>query len=132
MQCPLIPKRLMSLLLLNIKPDPNGVDEVSPEARECLQVTSTLSENEDSNTLSVNFSLESSSLESVVYLYEVTLRPGIDTYRAPKWCSEWDMGAARDGSKTLNLVNFVRDLSQVTARMHLPKIAQFHCYIKKR
>ena len=42
------------------------------------------------------------------------------------------MGTARDGSKTLNLVNFVRDLSQVTARMHRPIIAKFHCYIEKR
>ena len=104
----------------------------SLDPQECLNVKSTFSKNGDGNELSVEFSLESSSLKKAVYLYEATLSPGIDSYQAPKWCSEWDMGAARDGSKTLNLVNFVRNLSQVTARMHHPKIAQFHCYIKKR
>ena len=101
------------------------------EAQECLNVKSTLLKNEKNNKLSVAFDL-SSSLQSAVYLYEVTLSPGIDTYRSPEWCSNWDMGAARDGSKTLNLVNFVQNLSQVTARRHRPKIAQFHCYIEKR
>ena len=119
-------------VIAKCKLDPNGVDEVSQEAQECLQVTSTLSENEDGNKLSVAFSLQSSSLESAVYLYKVTLSPKIDSYRAPEWCSKWDMGNERNGAKTLNLVNFVRDLSQVTAREHLPIIAKFHCYIGKR
>ena len=113
---------------------PKGATEISLEAQECLEVTPTFSRGEDDNELSVDFSLDSRSLPrgKVIYLYEVTLRPEIDTYRAPDWCSDWDMGDARDGSKTLNLVNFVRDLSQVTAREHRPKIAQFHCYIGKR
>ena len=127
----------MSFDANRFKPDivakdaPMGETKISPEAEECLKVTSTLSENKDGNEFSVEFGL-SSSLQSAVYLYEVTLRPGIDTYRAPDWCSNWDMKGERDGSKTLNLVNFVRDLSQVTARMHRPKIATFHCYIEKR
>ena len=107
-----------------------GETEENPEAAECLEVTSKL--NEDGNELSVVFNLDSEDLQSATYLYEATLSPGIDSYRAPDWCSEWDMGTARNGSKTLNLVNFVRDLSQVTARMHRPEIAKFHCYIKKR
>lgn len=109
---------------------PGEETEICPEAQECLDVVPKL--NEDGNGLSVDFSLASQDMESGVYLYEVILRPGIDMYRGPKWCSEWDMGGARDGSRTLNLVNFVRDLSQVTAREHRPKIAQFHCYIGKR
>lgn len=108
---------------------PLGKTEADPDAAECLKVTPTLLENENGNKLSVKFSLASRDLESDVYLYEVTLSPDVDTYQAPAWCSNWDMGAAREGSKTLNLVNFVRDLSQVTARMHPPKIAKFHCYI---
>ncbi|MDE0466388.1 MAG: hypothetical protein OYL97_04975 [Candidatus Poribacteria bacterium] len=111
---------------------PMGETQISGEAKKCLTVRSELLENEDSNKLSTEFSLESSSLESAIYLYEVTLYPAIDSYREPKWCSEWDMGTGRDGSKTLNLVKFVRNLSQVTARMHRPKMAQFYCYIKKR
>lgn len=112
---------------------PMGETERSLDAQKCLKVTSTLSKNEESNGLAVDFKLDSQSLpRKVVYLYEVTLHPGIDTYRAPEWCSNWDMGTGRDGSKTLNLVNFVRDLSQVTARMHHPKIATFHCYVEKR
>lgn len=112
---------------------PTGETEESPDAQKCLKVTSTLSKNEDGSTLTIDFKLNSQALpRKAIYLYEVTLRPGIDKYRAPVWCSDWDMGAARDGSKTLNLVNFVRDLSQVTARMHHPKIATFRCYIEKR
>ena len=112
---------------------PMGETDESQKAQDCLQVTSTLSRNEVGNELTVDFSLDSRSLpDKAIYLYEVTLRPGIDSYQAPDWCSEWDMGTARDGSKTLNLVNFVRDLSQVTARMHRPIIAKFHCYIEKR
>ena len=109
-----------------------GKTKINREAQECMNVKSETSENEDGNKLSVDFSLASKDLQNAIYLYEVTLRPGIDSYRAPGWCSTWDMGAGRDGSKTLNLVNFVRDLSQVTARMHRPKIAQFHCYIRKK
>ena len=112
---------------------PIGEIEISPDAQECLEVTSTPSKNEDGNELTVEFNIASSTLPGkAVYLYEVTLSPGIDTYRAPDWCSEWDMGSERNGSKTLNLVNFVRDLSQVTARMHHPKIAKFCCYIEKK
>ena len=112
------------------KDAPMGKTEICGEAEECLEVTSTFSE--DGNELSIDFELESEDLQSAVYLYEVTLRPRIDKYRAPDWCSEWDMGEERAGSKTLNLVNFVRGLSQVTARMHHPKIATFYIYIGKR
>ena len=100
----------------------------NPDAENCLIVKSKLSKNE----LSVDFSLASNNLQSAVYLYEVTLSPNVEKYRAPDWCSDWDMGEERDGSKTLNLVNFVSNLSQVTARMHQPKIAKFHFYIEKR
>ena len=112
--------------------EPASIRETKISPDECLKVTSTFSNNEDGNELSVDFSLTSKDLPSAVYLYEVTLHPGIDKYRAPDWCTDWDMGSERDGSKTLNLVNFVRNLSQVTAREHRPKIAQFHCYIEKR
>ena len=112
---------------------PMGETKISPEAKGCLKVKSKLSKNEDGNELSVDFSLDSRSLPGkAVYLYEVTLHPGIDTYRGPDWCSAWDMGGERNGSKTLNLVNFVRDLSLVTAQEHHPKIAKFYCYIGKR
>ncbi len=107
-----------------------GETKENPEAAECLEVTSKL--NEDGNELSVVFSLDPEDLQPATYLYEVTLSPDVDAYQTPRWCSDWDMGAERNGAKTLNLVNFVRDLSQVSARMHHPKIAQFHCYIKKR
>ena len=111
---------------------PGGETERYPEAEDGLKVKPTLSKNEHGYQLSIDFSLASQDLESAVYLYEVTLLPGIDSYRTPDWCSDWDMGRARDGAKTLNLVNFVRDLSQVTVQIHKPKIAQFHCYIGKR
>ena len=118
---------------INAKHAPMGETKRNPDAEECLKVLSTLSKNEDGNELTVEFNIASSTLPSkAVYLYEVTLSPGIDTYRAPDWCSDWDMGSERNGSKTLNLVNFVRDLSQVTAREHRPKIAKFHFYIEKR
>ena len=114
---------------------PMGETKICPEAEECLEVIPMLSKHEDDNDskLSVTFELDSRSLPgSAVYLYEVTLRSKIDTYQPPDWCLKWDMGMERDGSKTLNLVKFVSDLSLVTARTHYPKIAQFHCYIEKR
>ena len=115
------------------KPDPEGKNEISLDAQRCLEVTSSHSKNDDSNGLSVEFSLDSQSLpNNRIYLYEVTLRPGIDTFKEPDWCSDWDMGDERNGARTLNLVNFVRDLTQVTARMHHPIIAKFHFYIEKR
>lgn len=111
-----------------------GETKISKDAQECLKVTSTLSKNDNGNAeLNVEFSLDSQSLKrKAVYLYEVTLRPNVNTFQAPEWCLEWDMGDERNGARTLNLVNFVQDLSLVTARIHRPKIATFHCYIKKR
>lgn len=106
------------------------------DARRCIEVTSTLSKNDNGNDeLNVDFSLDAQSLSGeTVYLYEVTLRPNVNTFQAPEWCSEWDMGDERNGAKTLNLVNFVRGLTETTAREHHQKIkiAQFYCYIGKR
>ena len=110
------------------KPNRNGENERSPEAINCLEVTPTFSENE----LTVEFALTTFLPRKAVYLYEVTLHPAIDTYKVPDWCSGWDMGTGRNGARTLNLVNFVRGLTETTVRDHLPKIAQFYFYIKKR
>ena len=110
------------------KPDRNGENERSPDAMNCLEVTPTFSENE----LTIEFALTTSLPRKAVYLYEVTLHPAVDTYKVPDWCSGWDMGTGRNGAKTLNLVNFVRGLTETTVRDHLPKIAQFYFYIKKR
>ncbi len=118
---------------ISAKHAPMGETEPSLNAWECLKVTSKHSRNEESNELIVDFSFDSQSLHrNGVYLYEVTLSPNVDTFQTPEWCSEWDMGDERNGAKTLNLVNFVRNLSLVTARMHHPQIATFYCYIKKR
>ena len=123
-------------IIAECKPDPNGQNDISWKAQECLEVTSTLLESENGSELSelrVDFNLNSESLpDRTVYLYEVILYPETNSYQAPEWCSEWNMGAERNGAKTLNLVNFVRNLSRVTARNHRPKIAKFHCYIGKR
>ena len=113
---------------------PTGQTEESFDAQKCLEVTSQLEKNEGINKINVVFDLAPRLPPSkkTVYLYEVTLSPRVEEYVAPDWCSEWDMGRARDGSKTLNLVNFVRNLSQVTAQEYKPKIAKFYCYIEKR
>ena len=119
--------------LITVKHSSNGTPDVTQKAKNCLKVTSPLLQNDDSNELSIGFTLDSQSLpRKRIYLYEVTLRPGVDTFKEPEWCSEWDMGDERNGAKTLNLLNFVRDLTQVTARMHQPIIAKFHFYIEKR
>ena len=110
------------------KPDRNGENERSPDAMKSLEMTPTFSENE----LTIEFALTTSLPRKAVHLYEVTLYPSIDTYKVPDWCSDWNMGIERNGAKTLNLVNFVRGLTETTVRDHLPKIAQFYFYIKKR
>ncbi len=110
------------------KPNRNEKNERSVEAVNCLEMTQMFSENE----LTVEFILTTSLPRRAVYLYEVTLNPAIDTYKVPDWCSGWDMGTGRNGARTLNLVNFVRSLTETTAREHHPKIAQFYFYIKKR
>ncbi|RKU08035.1 hypothetical protein C6503_23950 [Candidatus Poribacteria bacterium] len=112
---------------------PIGEIERDQNAENCLKITSMLLKENEDNELSVVFSLDWQSLpDNTVYLYEVTLRPGIDKYQAPTWCSDWDMGDERNGAKTLNLVHFVQGLSRATAHVHHPKIATFHCYIKKQ
>ena len=119
--------------LIIVKHAPIRKPNESQLAQNCLKVTSTLSINNDGNELSVEFSLDSQSLPNKkVYLYEVTLRPEINAFKEPHWCSDWDMGDERNGSKTLNLLNFVRDLTHVTVRRHNPEIAKFYCYIEKR
>lgn len=125
---------------INVKYSPNGLPDVSQKAKYCLTITSTPLKNNDSHVknndsheLNVEFNLDSQSLpRKLIYLYEITLRPGIDTFKEPIWCSEWDMGNERNGAKTLNLANFVRDLTKVTVREHEPIIAKFHFYIEKR
>ena len=98
-----------------------------------MKVIPKLSKNENGNELTIDFNLDSASLSgNAVYLYKVTLRPRIDSYQASDWCSDWDMGAERNGAKTLNLVNFVRGLTETTAREHQPEIAKFYFYIGKR
>ena len=102
-------------------------------AQKCLEVTSKLLRKEHKNELTVDFSLTPQCLpdQDAIYLYEVTLSPRIDEYGVPDWCLTWDMGKKQRGSKTFNLVNFVRDLSQVTAQLHHPRIAKFYFFIKK-
>ena len=120
-------------IIAECKPDLSSKNEISIDAQQCLEATSTFLESGNGNELRVDFNLDSESLPGgTVYLYEVTLLPETNSYQAPKWCSEWDMGNRRDGSRTLNLVNFVRDLSHVTAREHEPEIAKFYFYVEKR
>jgi hypothetical protein len=107
---------------------PAGQTLESPTAQACLNVTPTLVENE----LTLDVRLTPRDLPKGIYFYEGTLGPKIDGYRIPAWCSAWDMGLERDGSKTLNLGSFVRDLSHVAAQMHQPKIAKFYFYIEKK
>ncbi len=121
-------------IIAEYKPDSKGKNEISLDAQKCLKVISTHSKNDEDNELNVGFNLDSGSLpdERKIYLYEVTLSPGIDTFKEPDWCSQWDMEDERNGAKTLNLVNFIRGLSQATTLIHEPIIAKFHFYIEKR
>ena len=119
-------------IIAECKPTPTGNNEISPEAQISLEVIPTISNNENGNELMVDFNLSESLPGSATYLYKVTLRPRIDSYQAPDWCPKWDMGSVPHGARTLNLLNFVNSLSQVTAREHHPQIAKFYFYIGKR
>lgn len=110
--------------------------EVNHAAQNILKVTSSVIDNNQENELSVEFKLLRKSLPNInsVFLYEVTLKPTIDSFVAPVWCKSWDMGVdmnlKRDGSRTLNLVNFVRDLSKITAQTHNPIVGKYYFLIK--
>ena len=107
--------------------------EISQAAENCLKVTSTFAKNGNGDELMVDFGLDSRVLSRrTVYLYKAALRPKIDTYQVPEWCSGWDMGTGRNGAKTLNLVNFVDGLTDIAVSEYQPKIAQFYFYIEKR
>ena len=108
--------------------------KIRQTAENCLEVTSTFAKNGNGNDeLIVDFELDSRVLSRrTVYLYKAALRPKIDTYQVPKWCSGWDMGTGRNGAKTLNLVNFVDGLMDIAVSEHQPKIAQFYFYVEKR
>ena len=71
-----------------------------------------------------------------VYLCEVHVRPEVNGFGIPAWCSfgedGWDMGLEFDGSRTRNLGDLGRSLSQVTARIHRPKIGKLFFYLEKR
>ena len=130
---PFDPSKCEADIIAEYKPDSKGKNEISLDAQECLKVSSTLSNNDDGHELSIKFNLGSQSLpRKRIYLYEITLRPDIDTFEEPEWCLKWDMGDERNGAKTLNLINFVSDLTQVTIRTHQPIIAKFHFYIEKK
>ena len=100
----------------------------SPAAQQCLEVSSELLTNE----LTLNVSIAARDLPEGIYHYQVTLSPKTERYQPPVWCSDWDMGLDFDGSKTLNLGSFVATLSQSTAQVHQPKVAQIHFYIQKK
>ena len=112
---------------------PTGQTEESPEARNCLDVNAALT----TERLNVTVSLTPSSLPGKgIYLYEVSLRPKLSGYGIPAWCSSgedgWDMDLEFDGSRTLNLGNLVRNLSQATGQIYQPKVAELFFYVQKR
>lgn len=124
---------LQDSVIVKHAPEEGQTQEYSA-AQKCLEVTSKFLKKEYKNELTVDFSLTPQCLpdQDAIYLYEVTLSPRINEYGVPDWCLVWDMGSkTQHGSKTFNLVNFVRSLSQVTAQLHHPRIAKFYFYIKK-
>ena len=105
-----------------------GKAEEDLDIQRHLEVKSELLEKE----FSVKFTLAPQFLDKDdICFYAVSLSPKIDDYKVPDWCLAWNMEGELDGSRTLNLVNFVRDLSRVTAEMHQPEIAKFYFCIKK-
>ena len=105
-----------------------GQIEENLDSQQHLEVKLELLEME----LSVKFTLMPQFLnKDDICFYAVSLSPKIDDYKVPDWCLAWNMERELDGSRTLNLVNFVRDLSRVTAEMHQPKFAKFYFCVKK-
>ena len=105
-------------------------------AQKCLEVAPTLFLEDETtsklNRFTIDFKLTPQCLakKKTIYLYKVTVQPKINRYEAPSWCSKWNMESKQDGSKTVNLFNFARDLTRITAQKYHPKIAHFYFYIK--
>ena len=103
------------------------------KAADCLDVTAELK----AQQLKINANLTPKDLaRNVVYLFEIHLRPEVNGFGIPSWCSAgedgWDMPSEFDATRTLNLSDFVRSLSQASARIHRPKIGELFFYLQKR
>ena len=82
-------------------------------------------------TCSVSFA-SSGSLIKEAYIFEALIFPDLSAASLPTWVEEWDMaGDNSNGSKTYNLVNFIRGLRNVNYQVHRPKIAKVCCYFEE-
>ena len=122
-----------SIIIEHNRNNSDRSEEIWKTARNCVELKSTFTDNGNDDELIVDFELDSKSLtRRTIYFYKVALHPKIDSYQVPEWCLAWDMGTDRNGAKTLNIVNFVDDLTDIVVNEHKPKIAQLNFCIEKR
>lgn len=98
--------------------------------KNALNITSVSLSN---NSLGFSAEVTPSSLSTrKMYLYEVVMRPKATAYIYPVWFKGWSMDTNKfDGSKTVNLNQFLNDLWQTTVQVHAPRIGRFYCYVKR-
>jgi hypothetical protein len=69
-----------------------------------------------------------------IYQFEIIIQPPSSAYDIPPaFLANWNSDQpSQDGSRTLNLSNFSKDLWDATTKVCQPKIADLFCYLKKK
>lgn len=75
-----------------------------------------------------------------IYMYRIQLYGQAEAFTLPEWCRKWGVGARElnqwvsanrfDGSRTLNLVEFVADAVAAMASQTRPEIGRIDVYVK--
>ena len=77
-----------------------------------------------------------------VYAVKISLRTAPETFSLPAWCQEWSMHASKladsaqrvtrfDGTKTLNLSEFLGDLWTAMVNQNQPSLGDIYLYVSR-
>ncbi|MFN7923536.1 MAG: hypothetical protein U0Q16_25775 [Bryobacteraceae bacterium] len=114
-------------------PCPDGPYCQEPDLRQAMTVEGI---QVTSGELRFRVNLEDAALQSgELYRFQILLVPAPGSYLLPPWVGQWNQDAvaaehAFDGSKTLNLDLFLRNLWD-SALLQRPRVGEYYCYLKK-
>lgn len=65
-----------------------------------------------------------------IYRLHLTATPRPDSWKYPQWMQEWTMGTRIDGSRTVNLDNFISSLWLAATQIEEPKVLDLYLYMQ--